>query len=72
VTPKFPEVSVKLIGENGNTGAIMGRVTDAMKRAGVSSQDQMDFRLAVMDCDSFDAVIRLVAATVTVEGMGDE
>lgn len=32
--PKFPEVKVQLVGEDGNAFAIMGRVTQALKRAG--------------------------------------
>lgn len=36
---KFPEVSVKLIGEDGNAFAILGRVQKAMRRAGVEKSD---------------------------------
>lgn len=31
--PLFPDIEVKMTGEDGNTGAIMGRVTDAMRHA---------------------------------------
>ncbi len=37
--PKYPEIEVKLVGEDGNAVAIMGRVADAMKRAGVSDEE---------------------------------
>jgi hypothetical protein len=36
---KFPEVSVKLVGEDGNAFAILGRVQKAMRRAGVEKSD---------------------------------
>ena len=33
--PRYPEVKVRLVGEDGNAYAIMGRVAMALKRAGV-------------------------------------
>ena len=33
--PRYPEVKVKLVGEDGNAYAIMGRVEAALKQAGV-------------------------------------
>jgi hypothetical protein len=64
--PKFPDVFVKLIGEDSNTGNIMGRVTRAMQQEGVPYADQQAFRLAVMNCDSYAAVLQLVMDTVSV------
>lgn len=32
--PKFPDVKVELIGQNGNAFSILGRVSKALKRAG--------------------------------------
>lgn len=32
---KYPEIEVQLVGEDGNAFAIMGRVTKAMRRAGL-------------------------------------
>lgn len=32
--PKYPEVTVRLVGEDGNAFAIIGRVRAALKRAG--------------------------------------
>jgi len=34
-TPKYPNIRVKLIGEDGNAFAILGRVKRALKRGGV-------------------------------------
>lgn len=38
-SPRFPEVSVALSGEDGNSMMIIGRVRRAMKRAGVPAED---------------------------------
>ena len=37
--PRYPEVKVKLVGEDGNAYAIMGRVEAALKRAGVDKAE---------------------------------
>lgn len=37
---KYPEVEVDLIGNDGNAFSIMGAVTKAMRRAGVSREEQ--------------------------------
>ena len=36
---KYPEVKVKLVGNDGNAYAIMGAVQKALKRAGVSHEE---------------------------------
>lgn len=36
---KYPEVNVKLVGEDGNAFSILGRVKHAMKQAGVSADE---------------------------------
>jgi hypothetical protein len=38
---KYPEVKVKLVGQDGNAFAIMGRVMGALKKAGVP-KDEID------------------------------
>jgi hypothetical protein len=37
--PRFPEVEVKLVGEDGNGMAIIGRVRRAMQRAGIPKEE---------------------------------
>jgi len=39
--PKYPNVKVKLVGEDGNAFAIMGRVAHAMRKAGLT-RDQIN------------------------------
>jgi len=63
--PRFPDVRVPLSGQDSNTGAIMGRVTRALERAGHGEYAD-EFRAAVFDCESYDAVIRLVMRWVQV------
>jgi hypothetical protein len=64
--PRFPDIEVQLSGTSGNTGALMGRVAEAMRRGGVSQQDITEMRLAVMDADSYDAALRVFMETVSV------
>lgn len=41
---RFPNVKVKLVGEDGNAFAIMGRAMAAAKKAGVSREDLDAYR----------------------------
>lgn len=41
---KYPNITVKLVGEDGNAFAILGRVIREMKRAGVPKLEQDAFR----------------------------
>ena len=43
MTTKYPEVVVKLTGHDGNAFNILGRVTRAMKAAGVPAADREAF-----------------------------
>ena len=42
--PKYPQVDVELVGHNGNAFSIMGRVTLAMRRAGLSKEQIDEYR----------------------------
>jgi len=48
---KYPEIEVQLVGEDGNAFAIMGRVTKAMKRAGISKEEIDNYRKDAMSGD---------------------
>ena len=39
-TVKYPEVEVQLSGQDGNAFAIMGAVSSALRRAGVSKEER--------------------------------
>lgn len=37
--PKYPDITVRLVGEDGNAFSIIGRATAAMRRAGLSQNE---------------------------------
>lgn len=41
--PKFPNAKVKLVGEDGNAFAIIGRVRRALKKAGASEEQVEEY-----------------------------
>lgn len=65
---RFPNVTVCLsVNHNGNTGAIMATVAEAMKKAGVEERDIRNFREGVFGCASYQDVLTFVMHTVNVE-----
>ena len=46
--PKYPHIKVKLVGKDGNAYAILGRCTNAMKKAGLSETVRDEFRAYAM------------------------
>jgi hypothetical protein len=44
MTPRYPNVKVKLTGTDGNAFAVMGAVTKAMRRVGASPDEIALFR----------------------------
>lgn len=63
--PKFPEVTVQLTGQDGNAFMIMGLVTKAMRRAGVSKAD-IDSYLAEAQSGDYDNLLAVTMQTVDV------
>lgn len=49
--PRYPNIEVQLSGEDGNAMAILGRVTGAMRRAGVSRAEREEFTTEAMGGD---------------------
>jgi hypothetical protein len=43
MTPRYPDITVKLVGEDGNAFAIMGRVAQAMRRHGIDDAEINQF-----------------------------
>ena len=64
--PLYPEIQVRLVGENGDAFAIMGRVQKALKRGGVSSEDRTRFLDEAMSGD-YDNLLRVVMQWVDVD-----
>lgn len=61
----YPEVIVRLVGEDGNPYSIMGRVAQALKRAGVS-QSEVDRFYSEAKSGDYDNVIVTAIKWVTV------
>lgn len=65
-TVKYPDVTVKLVGSDGNAFAIMGNVSRAIKaKHGLEASKQ--FSNEAMMSASYDALLQLVMETVNVE-----
>lgn len=64
-TPKFPDVTVNLVGEDGNVFNIIGIVSKEMRLAGHVAEAAA-FRLSALKCNSYDEVLQLVSRTVEV------
>lgn len=48
---KYPNVYVKLVGEEGNAFSILARVSNALKKAGVSKEEISQFQKEAMSSD---------------------
>ena len=54
---KYPEVEVQLAGEDGNAFAILGRVSKALRRGGVSREDITTYQ-AEATAGDYDHLLR--------------
>ncbi len=63
---KYPQVNVRLVGEDGNAFSIIGRTTKAMRRAGIP-KDEIDAFTKEATSGDYDNVLRTVMATVSVD-----
>ena len=64
---KYPNVKVKLVGEDGNAFAILGRVSKALRRAGVPGDEVSAFFAEATQGD-YDSLLRTCMAWVDVSG----
>lgn len=65
--PRYPDVHVRLLDEDGGAGAIMGRVTRALKHQGkVSEAECNEFRMQCISGD-YDNLLRTVMAWVATD-----
>jgi hypothetical protein len=62
---KYPEVEVKLVGEDGNAFAIMGRVMAALKSAGVP-KEEIDKYYSQSTSGDYDNLLRTATEWVSV------
>jgi hypothetical protein len=62
---KYPEVHVRLVGEDGNAFAIMGRVASALKDAGIP-QAEIDKYYEESTSGDYDHLLRTATQWVQV------
>ena len=65
-TPKYPNITVELLGRDGNAFAILGRVQKAMRRGGVPQDDIKKFMEEATKSD-YDRLLTTVMSWVDVE-----
>ncbi len=58
--PKFPNVRVKLVGEDGNVFAIIGRVCRALRQGGANDVDVKAFTDEIQAVSSYDDALVVV------------
>lgn len=63
--PKYPDIEVQLVGADSNAGAIMGRVTQAMRRAGLPSSELDAYREEAMS-GTYDELLQTTMRWVSV------
>ena len=64
--PKYPNISVKLIGGDGNAFNIMGAVSKALRRAEVSKDEVSQYMAEAMSGD-YDNLLQVTMKWVNVE-----
>lgn len=64
-TELYPEISVKLSGEDGNAFGIIAKVERALKDGG-QRQAAAVFVERAYECESYDALLQLAMTTVNV------
>jgi hypothetical protein len=63
---KHPNVTVKLVGQDGNAFSVMGLVAQAMRRAGLPKSDIEAYQKEAMSGD-YDNLLQVTMKTVNVE-----
>ncbi len=64
--PKYPNVTVKLIGEDGNAVGLIGIVARRIRLL-VSEEAAAEFTNEAFDADSYTELLHLIQTTVVVE-----
>ncbi len=64
--PKYPFITVKLVGQSGNAFAILGKVSQAMKKFGLPNDVISEFSKEALEGD-YDHLLRTCMEWVNVE-----
>jgi len=65
-SPKYPDVTVDLIGNNGNAFAILGQVTKALRHANIDPDEIKQFQTEAMSGD-YDKLLQTCMKWVEIE-----
>ena len=63
--PKYPEIEVQLTGQDGNAFAVMGAVSNALRKGGVPKDEINEYTTQSMSGD-YDNLLRTAMNWVTV------
>jgi hypothetical protein len=63
---KYPDVTVQLSGQDGNAFAIMGRVQEALRKAGASVEERNAYYTEATEGD-YDHLLQVTMRWVNVE-----
>ena len=63
--PKYPQVKVQLVGEDGNAFAIIGSVIREMRRAGLTEEQREEYRVEAM-AGNYDHLLQVTMKYVAV------
>lgn len=58
---KYRDITVKLVGEDGNAFAIIGAVSKAMRKAKISEADRKAYLAQLMGSGSYDELLGTIA-----------
>jgi hypothetical protein len=65
-SPKYPDISIRLVGEDGNGFFIVGRTLDALRRGGVDAINRNAYRDWAMDGD-YNHLLWVTMCTVNTD-----
>ena len=63
----YPSVHVKMVGEDGNIFAIIGRVNKALREAGISKAEREQFMDDITQASDYSDALGRITHWVTVE-----
>jgi hypothetical protein len=65
MTPKYPEICVQLTGTDGNAYALLGKVTRALRQAGLSQAERETFQQEATS-GTYDELLQTIMRWVDV------
>ena len=66
MVPKYPDITVQLVGEDGNAFAVLGKVSRALRQAGVSPAERDAFTQEATAGD-YDHLLQTIMRWVEVD-----